>query len=196
MKAPRIGTPGRASLQVRPHVGLEVDRQPEDLAVPGRPTILDVLDLVPAVDGGLVALAAATRSTSPGGPACEAAPSAMDLLRRDTLSFRAEAAADVRRDDPDLVLRQAGHQRPASAAGCAGSGWSPRPCTRRPRSAARPATPARLHRGRVSRCWMNRRLTTTALGLGRPWPRRSRRRRRATGTTCWCPCRSAPGPRP
>ena len=98
---------GRDQLQVGAHVGEQLDLQSQQRAVLPRRD-LDVLDLVAAVRGGLVVLAARL------GPLDRAAELAGDHQRQHLLGvdveLGTEAAAHVRRDDADLVLRDAGHQ--------------------------------------------------------------------------------------
>jgi hypothetical protein len=111
----------RDELQVGAHVGVQLDLEAEQRAVLAAGD-LDVLDLVAAVRRGLVVLAARL------GPLDRPAELAGDDQREDLLGvdveLGAEAAADVRGDDAQLVLRDARWSAPASPAGCAGSAWS------------------------------------------------------------------------
>ena len=101
--------PGVMIMHVRTHVGEQVDPHAEDLAVVGDGE-LDLLQLVAAVVGDLRVLAARL------DPLHRPAELERDDLHREDLlavelQLGAEAAADVGRDDPDLVLRDAGRQR-------------------------------------------------------------------------------------
>ena len=96
--------------QVGAHVGQQVDVQAAQPAVPvgGDP---DPLPLVPAVVHGQVALAA--RLGPLDRPAELAGDQHREHLFGGDLELGAEAAAHVGRDDPDVLLRDAGDQRRA-----------------------------------------------------------------------------------
>ena len=99
---------GRDELQVGAHVGEQLDLEPEDRAVLAGGD-LDVLDLVAAVRGRLVVLAA--RLGPLDRPAELAGHDEGEHLLGVDVELGAEAAAHVGRDDAQLVLRDAGGER-------------------------------------------------------------------------------------
>ena len=186
MNAPRIGTPGRDELQVGAHVGEQADLEAEQRAV-GLRGDLDVLDLVAAVDGGLVVLAARL------GPLDRAAELLGDdegehLLGVD-VELEAEAAADVGRDDADLVLADAGDQREHDAQDVRDLGGGVDGVLVG-RGDGRDDDGARLHRRAHEALLLEAALDDDGVGVRGERlvvvlaARRTARRRR-----CWCPCR-------
>ena len=97
---------GGEELEVRPHVGDLLHPDAEDLALLGRGQ-LDVVDHAAPVDGGHVVLRALLDPLH--RPADLAAERQRQRLLRVDVQLRAEAAADVGRDDPQLRLGDAGH---------------------------------------------------------------------------------------
>jgi len=90
-------------------VGVGLDPQPLHVAGPGRRG-LDVGDVVAAVDGALVVLAAGLDPLH-RAPADRLAGEHHERHVRVAEDLGAEGAAHVRADAPDLVLRDAGHER-------------------------------------------------------------------------------------
>ena len=185
MNAPEQRHARRDQHQVGAHVGQQVHGQPAQPAVPVRRD-LDPLPLVPAVVHGHVALAARL------GPLDRPAELAGDqqgqhFLGRH-LQLRAETAAHVRRDHPEVLLGDAG-TRASIPAARAGSGWRTTACTHR--------RPAADHRARFHGAGDQPLLAVVALDHHRHVARTRRRCRRCRTPTRSSCCRPrAPWARP